>query len=284
MKATQGLFIILILYCLTPQSALHAQTEKAAPSDPLRITAPELADPPAGEVRGIHLRSIRSLRDAVEKELKDSQGAGRSSERYSNLGRLKQGLDRLLSSRTKSDFFSLVPQMAWVLTRHEQIGGLETERWQRIREHVKMLRAPLIHSMAEYLTEHGGNVSGDTLEKLVTVWSADSFFGETDWDGDEVPTWSTDLFVANADGVIKMLEARPWQRTQTFIGGDATAGKLRPATADEFFAGYGSENGAWIKVLGPKYFANKSTLAAKFNGLREWMLQQRRKAGRHAVP
>jgi hypothetical protein len=225
-----------------------------------------------------------TLRDAVEKELNDSQGVGRSGERYFHLRLLKQGLDALLSSGAKSDFFNLIPEMAWVLRRHEKVGDLETERWERMREHVKILGPALIHSMAEYLVAHEGNVSGETLSQFVTVWSTDGFFGESDWEGDVVPMWSSDLFVANPDGVIKILEARPWQCTQKFIGGDETTGKLKTATADEFFGGYGSDNGAWIKVLGPKYLKNKSTLTAKFNALREWMLQQQRKAGRRSAP
>jgi hypothetical protein len=240
---------------------------KARASGELPETVEELADPQAGEIRKIHLRAVKHCRDAIQNAIEHAPSHSRDSKVFADLQTISVDLDVLMISRKQSTLFDLIVPVAELLKKYPTGFYADRTYLKDARDRLEQMFPPLIHTMAEYLIENKGVVSGVTMSNFVTVWSTPGFFLETDWDGDEVPMWSTDLFVANPDQVTAILKSRPWQSAQHFLGGDE-------ATAEVFFGGYEICDRPLTKLLKPKYVRDKAALWAKFRELKNWMLQQ----------
>jgi hypothetical protein len=256
--------------------------DDAAPYRPIPETREELADPPAGEIRKVHLRMVKACRDTIRKAIGNTANSRKTSGYYSSLQSLNKKLDELIETRKQTTYFSLIQPIALLFDEYKKVIRQEPEREYDqevldgdVMNALGLLFPPLIHSMAEYVIQQQGEIPRDTLADFVTVFTTVGFIRESDWEGEgELPIGSADFFVANPDAVISLLKAKPCQCARKFIGdGDATA--------ERFFGNFDSDKRAIRKVLGPKYLQNKATLEAKFNELNNWVIQQEQQAKGH---
>lgn len=262
-----GLGSILFLHCC----AIQASRTNGMVLPKASETAHELVDPPMGEIRKIHLRVVEQCRDTIQKTIEDAPANCKRSHLLVTLGAIKRGLDALAKSRKQTALIDLIPELDDVIRKGPQENETVREYTEDAINWITYLFPPLIHTMAEYLIQQNGEISGDKLSKFVTVFSTEGFLREPDWeDNPIIPIWSSDLFVANPDGVINDLKSRPWRITQGFIGGN-------DMKAAQFLGRYSSPNSPLSELLLPKYIKNREVLFIKFKKLKHWMLQQQKR-------
>ncbi len=141
---------------------------------------------------------------------------------------------------------------------------------QRAKHTVESLNEALLKSMAEYIREKNGTLTNEMASKFATVFLTKGFVLAPEWEEEEIPVGGADIFVANSSAVVERLKASPWQCVQQFIGGDNM-------TSTQFFARY-EPNGDGMPVLKTKYLANKAEISAKFDEVKNWVIQQEQQA------
>jgi len=271
LSLASSLTLLFLVSSPEPSSAQNGSSS-IAPSAP--ETREELAEPSAGKIRKIHLRALKGFDSEVQKRI-DKASNTKGGEAFAvELRSLKGKIQKAAKSQNKEDLFAVIPDMAAIYKKENQQGMPEDDDnftyVQRAQHTAQFLNVPILKSMAEYLRENNGVLTSEMAAKFATVFLVKGFFFQYDWEEEEIPVGEADVFVANPVAVAERLKASPWQRTQQFIGGD-------DMTATQYFARF-EANGGGMPVLKAKYLANKAAILAKFDEVKNWVIQQERQA------
>lgn len=234
--------------------------------NPPAPTPEELAIPPVGEIRKIHLRAVNQIRDLMAVSLASipagEQGLG--SPWYTKIQAYKAGLDAVAASRLQTDCFALIPVMSEILVA----SRLAEDRPENANQHggfVNDFSTTLVNAIERHLIDNNGNVSTENLAKFVTFFTLPGFRSEGDWEKSPIPVDAPGIMILDAAAVVTRLKTRPWQEAEQFLGNN---------TATEAFARY-AVSGDGMAVLKTKYAADQATITAKWNELAAWVETQR---------
>lgn len=253
-------FLLAMLGCLVfslNKSKVEAQ-ESGLPPVP---TAEELATPPSGEIRKLYLRDVNDARTAIQTTIAQVPADQQSAAIFITVQSVKNGLDALMTTRSQSDLFNIIPLMAQVFESHREDGSPSFVH--EVRNSLENITMILFKVMAAHIKEKQGNVELDPLGKFVTAFSIRGIFLERDWEDEPPPVGAADIFILNADAVLTLLKTRPVEQAQRFTGGATTA---------QFFARYQNASGG-MQVLKAKYAQNKQAIEGKYTELVNWVAQ-----------
>jgi hypothetical protein len=243
---------------------------------PAPLTHEELADPPVGKIRGIHLRALKQFDADIQKRIDKSSGAKDGTRFAAILHSLKTKARKAVGSLNKEDLFDVIHDMVSVYQEPRKENIPEDDDGftyiERANHTVQSLNVPLLKSMAEHISENQGSLTDDLAEKFTTVFLVKGFIFAYDWEEEPIPIGEADVYVANPSAVVKRLKACPWQRVQDFIGDNSN--RMVP---QEFFSEF-EPNGGGMPVLKAKYLANKAAIWAEFDEIKNWVIQQERQA------
>jgi len=251
-----------------------AQNYSQSISTPVPETREELAEPPVGKIQKIHLRALKGFNGDIQQRINKASESKNGAKFAAYLQDLMVKVQKATASLNKEDLFDIIPDMAAVYQEQSTNDIPEDDDnftyIERAKHTVQSLNVPLLKSMAEYIKENRGNLTGDLAEKFATVCLVKGFICEYDWEEDPIPIGEADVFVANPNAVVKLLKVSPWRRVQIFIGEDNM-------TPEKYFARFES-NGNGMLVLKTKYMANNAAILAKYDEIKKWVIQQEKQA------
>jgi DNA-binding transcriptional regulator of glucitol operon len=227
------------------------------------ITPEEMAIPPAGEVQALYLRDVGSIHMWLTSALASAPPGieGQGSPWFEKFQTFNSGLATVASSKLQSDCFSLIPQLAELLTLYKQ-GAIAAQTAKDMsRQLGGSISMLLINAMERRVIDENASVPVAEVEKFVTAFSTFRLIGEGE--GVELAIDRAGVMILNPSAVLTKLETLPVKYAAFF---------LNKGTATEVFARY-ETGGDGIPALKTAYAANKTEIIAKWNELAVWVAQ-----------
>jgi hypothetical protein len=247
-----------------PSDDSSIQDHLNIPPDPPQ-TAEESADPPQGGFKKYYLRDFNAVRDGIVAVIAELPQAEKDAPEFAKVQALKVALDQVLLTAKKSDLFA-------VLDRAVEVQELPSsgQRFTGIGHQLGGVGYSAKFVIARHIEESNATVTTGELATFIGLESSGGFDGECDWEGEARPIDSPGIMILDPDGVVSKLKSEPYDRAEMFLP------DLSISTAEAFARYAPAGNG--LEVLKAKFAADQTHVLAKWNELKQWVVQQKAKS------